>query len=228
VDISAALAADLAVLTESLHEPGADISRTLRQLATDARIAVRSYLGLSAVLAVGGYRLAFTALEDDARPEDIRASLRISFPPDVPAADEPAATTSLFLFAASPGAFLDLAADLGWLTTGSGGLGTAGFVLDEDLTVPHDPAAPSGLKTQSTVDQAVGVLIGRGDTPGQAYQHLDRLAADAGVDRLTAAEAILAELDGPSRTDPDADDGHPTHPYRSDGEAMPTRPPRDP
>ncbi|WP_157845273.1 ANTAR domain-containing protein [Pseudofrankia saprophytica] len=167
-------------------------------------------------------------LEDDAEREDIRASLRMSLPPSTPAAEDPAATTSLILFAAAPGAFLDLATDLSWLTNDSGGLGTTGFVLDEDLTVPRDPAAPSGLKTQSTIDQAVGVLIGRGNTPEQAYQHLDMLAADARVGRPTAAEAILAELDGPSWTDLGADDGRPAHPQGPDGEAIPTLPPRDP
>jgi hypothetical protein len=46
--------------------------------------------------------------------------------------------------AATPGAFLDLATDLSWLA--GDGLGPGAFVLDQDLAVPGDPAAPSGLK----------------------------------------------------------------------------------
>jgi len=225
VEISTALAADLAALTESLDEPGTDISKTLRQLAADAKLAVHSYLGLSAMFSVGGRRLDFTALEEDAKPEDIRASLRISLPPHIVGSEHPATTASLILFAATPGAFLDLATDLSWLT---GGLGTAAFVLDEDLTVLHDPAAPSGLKARSTIDQAIGVLIGQGNTPEQAHQHLDLLAAYTRVDRPTAAETILAELDQPSTTGLRTDDGHPARRYGPGRGAIPIQPPRDP
>ncbi|MBL7495616.1 ANTAR domain-containing protein [Frankia sp. CNm7] len=227
MDISTALAADLAALTESLDEPGADISQTLRKIAADTKIAVRSYLGLSVILSVAGRRLTFTALEEDTEPEDIRSSLRMSLPPDVPAPEDPAATISLILFAAAPGAFLGLATDLSWLAGDGGGLGAIGFVLDEDLAVPHDPAAPSGLKILSTIDQAIGVLIGQGDTPEQARQRLEMLATDTGIDRPTAADVILAELDRPSWTDLGAGDGRPARAHGPGGE-LPTRSPRDP
>ncbi|CAO5158918.1 ANTAR domain-containing protein [Frankia sp. AiPs1] len=227
MDISTAWAADLAALTESLDEPGTDISQTLRQLAADTKIAVHSYLGLSAILSVGGRRLEFTALEEDAEPEDIRASLRISFPPALSGSEDPAATASLILFAAMPGAFLDLATDLSWLTGSLDGLDTAAFVLDEDLTVPHDPAPPSGLKARSTIDQAIGVLISQGNTPEQAHHHLDLLAAYTRVDQPTAAEAILAEPDQPSTAGLRADDRRPAHTRPQPG-ADTHQPPQDP
>jgi hypothetical protein len=225
VDISTAWAADLAALTESLDEPGTDISQTLRQLATDTKIAVHSYLGLSAMFSVGGQRLNFTALEDDAEPDDIRASLRISLPPRVTGSEDPTATASLILFASTPGAFLDLATDLSWLAGSLGGLDTAAFVLDEDLTVLHDPATPSELKARSTIDQAIGVLISQGNTLEQAHQHLDLLAAYTRVDRPTAAETILTELDQLSTTGPHTDDGHPAHTRATGQGPTPTQPP---
>jgi hypothetical protein len=228
MEISAAWAADLAALTESLDEPGTDISQTLRQLAADTKIAVHSYLGLSAMFSVGGRRLDFTALEENAQPEDIRASLRISLPPHVFGSGDPAATASLILFAATPGAFLDLATDLSWLAGSLGGLDTAAFVLDEDLTVPHDPAAPSRLKTLSTIDQAIGVLISQGNTLEQAHQHLDLLAAYTRVDRPTAAETILAELNLPSTTGLRSDERRPAHTHDPGRGPTPTQPPRDP
>ena len=228
MDISTALAADLAALTESLDDPGTDISQTLRRLAADTKIAVHSYLGLSAMFSVGGRRLEFTAFEEDAETEDIRASLRISLPPNVSGSEDPAATASLILFAATPGAFLDLATDLSWLAGSLGGLNTAAFVLDEDLTVPHDPAAPSRLKTLSTIDQAIGVLISQGNTLEQAHQHLDLLAAYTRVDRPTAAETILAELDLPSTTGLRADERRPARTHGPGRGPTPTQPPRDP
>jgi hypothetical protein len=228
VDISTALAADLAALTESLDEPGTDISQTLWQLGADTKIAVHSYLGLSAMFSVGGQRLEFTALEEDAEPEDIRASLRISLPPHIFGSEHPATTASLILFAATPGAFLDLATDLTWLTGSLGGHDTATFVLDEDLTVLHDPATPSELKARSTIDQAIGVLISQGNTPEQAHQHLDLLAAYTRVDRPTAAETILAELDLPSTTGLRSDERRPAHTHGPGRGPTPTQPPRDP
>ncbi|WP_239309732.1 MULTISPECIES: hypothetical protein [unclassified Frankia] len=225
MDISTAWAADLAALTESLDEPGTDISQTLRQLAADTKTAVHSYLGLSAMFSVGGRRLEFTALEEDAEPEEIRASLRISLPTNVSGTEDPAATASLILFAATPGAFLDLATDLSWL---AGSLDTAAFVLDEDLTVPPDPDTPSGLKALSTVDQAIGVLISQGNTLEQAHQHLDLLAAYTSVDRPTAAETILAELDLPSTTGLRSDERRPPRAHGPDRGPTPTQPPRDP
>ncbi|SNQ50842.1 conserved hypothetical protein [Frankia canadensis] len=228
MDISTALAAYLAALTESLDEPGADISQTLRQLAADAKLAVRSYLGLSAILSFGGRRTNFTALEERVEPDDIRASLRISLPPHVFGSGDPAATAFLILFAATPGAFLDLATDLSWLTRDVDGLGSSAFVLDEDLAVPHDPAAPGGLKALSTIDQAIGVLIGQGNTPEQAHQHLEQLAADTRIDLPTAARTILGELDRPSATGLRANDGHPAPTQGAGRGAMPTQPLRDP
>ena len=228
MEISAAWAADLAALTESLDEPGTDILQTLRQLAADTKIAAHSYLGLSAMFSVGGRRLDFTALEEDAQPEDIRASLRISLPPHVFGSGDPAATASLILFAATPGAFLDLATDLSWLAGSLGGLDTAAFVLDEDLTVLHDPATPSGLKALSTIDQAIGVLISQGNTHEQAKQHLDLLAAYTRVDLPTAAETILAELNLPSTTGLRSDERRPAHTHDPGRGPTPTQPPRDP
>jgi hypothetical protein len=78
------------------------------------------------------------------------------------------------------------------------------------------------------IDQAVGVLIGRGDTPEQAYRHLDLLATNSGVERLTAAEAILAELDSPSATGLGGADGRPAGMPGSGGKMTAVERPRVP
>jgi hypothetical protein len=115
---------------------------------------VPSYGGLSITFSAGGRRVTLTALEENVEPADIRSSLRMSLPPGVPDATDPAAATSLILLAATPGAFVDLAADLRWLTTVGSSRGPGGLALDENLPVPQDPAAPSGLTMLSTINQA--------------------------------------------------------------------------
>jgi hypothetical protein len=45
------------------------------------------------------------------------------------------------------------------------------------------------------INQAIGVLIGRGHSPEQAYQRLSRPSASGVVNRLDAAAGVLASLD---------------------------------
>jgi hypothetical protein len=47
VTITAALAADLGILTAAPDEPCTDVARSLHRLAADATAAVPTYLGLS-------------------------------------------------------------------------------------------------------------------------------------------------------------------------------------
>lgn len=44
------------------------------------------------------------------------------------------------------------------------------------------------------INQAIGVMIGRGDPPGDAHAKLTAQAADAGIDRYAAAAHILRSL----------------------------------
>lgn len=57
-----------------------------------------------------------------------------------PDRDELARGPSVILYAAKPGAFIDLAADLAWLT----GRSLTDFVLDRHLILPKAPDAASG------------------------------------------------------------------------------------
>ena len=94
------------------------------------------------------------------------------------------------LFAGSPGAFVDLAADLAWLT----GRPPKDFALDEHLRIPVPDESRVSLRASSVINQAVGVLIARGYSPRRADWQLDVQAAHAGTDRHTAAQVILARL----------------------------------
>ncbi|MEO6702383.1 MAG: hypothetical protein ABI140_18265 [Jatrophihabitantaceae bacterium] len=194
--IPAALAADLRALTDALDDPAADIAATLQGLGANAGQAVDSYVGLSVGYTGGSRPFSFVLLPEPAPL--VRSSLRMSMagPPlavltGVPAIDQ-AAEIVLVLYAENPGAFVDLAADLGWLTARPGA-----FDLDldlDDLPTSSINSGMSALAKQSSIDQALGVLIGLGSTPEQARDELDRAAHTVGSPNFEAALAILSGL----------------------------------
>jgi hypothetical protein len=182
VEIAAALVADLALLSEALDEPEADVVESLRSLVADVRSSVGSYLGLTLTVTGSEPPLTITALEDDADPADVAASIRV--PLDVGGAD---IQISLVLYATTPGAFVDLAADLSWLT----GRDLGDFALDRHVIGPDKLDGADGLGAASVINQAIGVLIGRGHTPSQARRELNSRATAAGTERHIAAAEIL-------------------------------------
>lgn len=106
------------------------------------------------------------------------------------------------LYAAAPGAFVDLAADMSYAL----GLAPALLPLDDDTAAPVQSSGITGLHAQAIVNQALGVLIGRGHTPETADEELKRLAARDGGNLHTAAEAITRSTtrgDGPIASEPD-------------------------
>ncbi len=78
--ISAALAADLGILTAALDEPGADVLHSLHQLGVDAQAAVPTYLGLSVTVDGSDPPFTFTTLEDGTA-DNVRTSLRLTLRP---------------------------------------------------------------------------------------------------------------------------------------------------
>lgn len=184
--ITAAMAAALAVLTEALDEPGADIARSLQGLALDVATAVPSYLGLSVVVSQSDPPFTVTALADGAVAGDVRTSLRVVLLTGVRYGEGPA-PVALVLYAGVPGSFVDLAADLVWLT----GRSSINVILDEHLPLAGVPDTAAQLRAAMEIDQAIGVLIGRGYTLRQAHRQLDIQAAENRTDRLVEARLIL-------------------------------------
>ncbi|BBY03261.1 hypothetical protein [Mycobacterium seoulense] len=193
--IGAALAADLGILTVALDEPGADVLHSLHQLGVDAQAAVPSYLGLSVSVDGSDPPFTFTTVEDGAA-DHIRTSLRLTLPGVGDCRASP--SVALTLYAGTPGTFVDLAADLAWLT----GRPPSDFALDQHLSVPAESDAGTYLRAASVINQAIGVLIGRGYTPGQTRSELDTRADGAGIDRLTAAQVMLDTLTAEDPSEP--------------------------
>jgi hypothetical protein len=193
MDISESLTARLAALSGSLD--GVDIETQIGLLAEHATIAVASYVGMTMTVSADGQQVSLTVHVDAARP--IGASLRIPLDHPVdeapPAADGAGAHSrlgsSVVLYASAPGAFVDLAADLSHAL----GLPLTAFDLDAHV----GPAAPDegveGLVAQSAVNQAIGLLIGRGHTELSAHRELRRLADLDGGDRVAAAQQLLRD-----------------------------------
>lgn len=197
--VVAALAADLDILTLALDEPGADVLRSLHQLGVGAQAAVSSYLGLSVTVDGSDPPLTFTTLEDGAA-DDVCTSLGLTLPGVGDGRASPA--VDLVLYAGTPGSFVDLTADLTWLT----GRPPSDFALDRHLSVPAGSDARITLRTASVINQAIGVLIGRGYTPAHARREFDIQADAAGTDRHIAAQFILDKLMADAkRADPEPD-----------------------
>jgi hypothetical protein len=188
VDIAAALAADLAILTAALDEPGTDVADSLSQLIADVTVAVPTFRGLS--VTVDGIDPPFTFITwvEGAGTPEVGASLRLTLPGAGDAGLRPPVT--IVLYAGSPGTFVDLAADLAWLTARP----LSDFVLDDHLPDPAEKATGTNLSENSFINQAIGALIGQGYTPEQAERHLTAKGADAGISRHAVSLRILAGL----------------------------------
>ena len=200
--ISAALAADLGILTAALDEPATDVLHSLHRLGVDAQAAVPTYLGLSVIVDGSDPPFTFSTLEDGAA-DNVRTSLRLTLPGVGEGRAAP--LVALIFYARTPGTFVDLAADLAWLT----GRPPSDFVLDQHLSAPAGSDAGTSLRAASVINQAIGVLIGRGYTPRQAHSKLDTQADRAGTDRDTAAQFILDTLTAEDPVDAERVDQEP-------------------
>jgi len=200
--ISAALATDLGILTAALDEPAADVLHSLHRLGVDAQAAVPTFLGLSVTAAGSDPPFTFVIFEEDAA-DGVGASLSLTLPGVGEGWASP--SVALVLYARTPGTFVDLAADLAWLT----GRPPSDFALDQHLSAPAGSDAGTSLRAASVINQAIGVLICRGYTPRQAHSTLDSHAHGAGTDRYTTAQSILDTLSAADPADAERVDQEP-------------------
>lgn len=189
MEIAAALAAELGYLTAALDEPGADVGDSLRRLTAGATIAIPTFLGLSVTVVGSDPAFAFTAFVDGAGAGDVGTSLGLALPGVGARGLSPVVVV---FYAGSPGTFVDLAADLAFLTARP----LSDFALDQHLPGPAEQACATNLFEVSIINQAIGVLIDQGYTPEQAERHLEVESIAAGISRYAVGLRILAGLDG--------------------------------
>lgn len=191
MEFNAATAATLSTLTEALDEADTALGQTLRQLIAHVDAAVDSYCGLTTIASIGESHVTITAMQELAETSTVLSSLRI---PLGEAHTTPHRSTGhdieLILYATNRGAFVDLAADLSWLTHRD----LSEFVLDAHL-VP----LPTGqeLRRTSWINQAIGLLVGRGYTPELAAREIGKLATQTEQDRAWSAKHSLPGLVSP-------------------------------
>lgn len=184
MDIATTLAADLEHLLRALDLPDVDVAQTVHDLRVKVERAVPSFVGLSLTLLVSGQPVTLTSVTHD-RPT-AASSLRL--PLHLTSAVAPG--SELVLFASTPGAFVDLAADLGYVLR----------VEEGDIELDRRPTTPSrsglfGLPELAMVNRALGVLIGRGMTPEEAELRLQSEAVLRGVEVFRIAASVLSETE---------------------------------
>lgn len=193
MDLVAALAAHLATLSQALDQPDVDLETQLQALIADLERAVTSYLGLRLTVTVEGHPLSFTTYIANEAHSHIATSLMLP----LTAVSDLQDGSTLVLYAATPGAFVDLAADLSFALR----LDLSTTVLDQHRAAPTGPDGIQGLQPWSDINQAIGVLLGRGHTPASARIELRRLADLDSNNLHHAAAMVLAEAAQP-RNDP--------------------------
>lgn len=201
MEITASLAADLALLTAAQYDPAAasstDVAQTIVVFATDVRLAVPSFIGLTITVAERGEHgehapdrlvLRVRLLDEHMDADDIGTTLRLSVPTVSQQADR--ASIQIILYATRPGAFVDMAADVSFLT----GSAFDSADLDQHRGMAYERDIMGVIQAESVVGEATGVLIARGHTREQAHAELDVMAELANTDRVTEATALLATL----------------------------------
>jgi hypothetical protein len=197
VELPAALRADLDALTEALGDPGTDLTALVGAVTADIRLAIASYLGMSLTLIVDGYPLTFTLMDEAAWAAGAIDAVGAADAPVIgssvvlplPAICAAEPGSALVLYAAKPGAFVDLVADLSYAV----GLALDEFVLDAHL---EPPAGGSALYELSQVNLAIGILIERGHTIDDAHTELQRRAQRHQITVHAAARALVQALRG--------------------------------
>lgn len=191
VNIPTALIAELHLLNEALDDAASDIAATLMLLMSEAALTVPSFLGLSVLVTQAPEApMEITTFEHDPKHQAIGTSLRLRVPHDSRTGVQGPASIELILYAAHPGAFVDLAADLTWLT----GRPWRDLRVDEDLVGPRRSTDAGSLTSWSVLNQARGVLISTGLTAHEADLELDARASVTGVDRHHVAAELIAGL----------------------------------
>ena len=185
--LTPALVADLTSLTAALDDPDVDLQCSLDRLGRTLGTAISSFLGLSMTVRVDDHPITVTTTSRTAAPATVAGSPVVGASISLPL---PERAATVVFYAGSPGAFVDLAADVTHAWT----LPPGAVVIDAQLT--PDPDCDSrtevgGLAEFDVVHQAVGVLVGRGHLPAAAHHELDQQARTTGVDVIAAAHAIL-------------------------------------
>ena len=176
------LFSDLAVPDPITGQP-VDLEDSLMALIASLKRAVPSYRGLALTLVIDEQPVSVISAERG-DTSDIATSLCLSL------AWVPLLRTDsrITFYASVPGTFVDLAADLAFA------LGMEGLRLDEDIPLAL-VSDLTGVHRLSTINEAVGVLIGHGHTPDSAQRELRHISDTT---RISIQRAAVVVIENPS------------------------------
>lgn len=183
MDISKVLAADLTELMQGLDDHGVNVDSSLSMLQRDLRLAVRSLVAFRiGIRGQFGSWMVFSCAASPVHPREVASTLRVP----LPSVDESASEATMTLYAARPGAFVDLGADLAYAL----GVPLEIARIDLDLPTAVITAGVAGLDDQTTVHQAVGIMMARGLAVEEILTVLHREGLD---DQVRVAAKIVAQ-----------------------------------
>ena len=207
VDLPTALLRDLLQLSDTDVANGEALDHSLTAVVAALQATIPSYRGISLALYQHDHPVTVTAFLPPQDGEMITTSLRVLVTALVPSAH---AQSRIVFYASSPGAFVDLAADLAYLLrTAVHSFGTSATAevadhsapdgadgqhpirLDSDLPPANLLSGLTGLDELTSINRAVGMLVAEGHHPDQARAILQRRAASAGVEAHVYAARLL-------------------------------------
>lgn len=160
------------------------LADSLTRLVAALKRVTPSYRGLAIALVMDGRPVRLTLAEPSSSGA-VSTSLSMSLS-WVPALAEGSRIT---FYAAVPGSFIDLAADLAFT------LGSVDLWHDDDLP-PILASDLTDLRELLVLEKAVGILLDHGHTPDSARRLLARAAEAAGTSSGRVAEAVLDDPSG--------------------------------
>jgi hypothetical protein len=213
VDLPTALLHDLLHLSSSIGLDDDAVGAPLTATVAALRAAVPSYRGICLTIVQNDHPIRVVAFLP---PQDGKSSVTSLRVPLAALAPGFHVDSQIVFYAATPGAFVDLAADLGYALNiptitdsrpprptnspeidGHQGTdhrdGHRPIVLDGDLPPASLVSGVTGLDDLSTINRAVGILIDQGHHPNQAYVILRRHAAAASVETRVYAARLLRQ-----------------------------------
>jgi hypothetical protein len=194
VEVPAGLLGHLNDLADSIGIDAEFLHAPLTRLVDDLLAAVPSYRGLRLTIVQTGQPVTLTDLPPAESDGEVLTSLRI---PLGLMDREHDGASRVILYARTPGAFVDLAADLGYalktklVQASLDGTASHPLLLDADLPPASRISGLTGIAELAAVNRAIGLMIGRGHRREGAYDTLRREATEAGVEVHIYAARML-------------------------------------
>ena len=205
MDIPTALLNQLAQFANSVGLDAEILHLPLTNLVADLGAVIPSYSGLQVTILSSDQPVTLTELIPQQTDGAVTTSLRVPLSLLGPEHHE---GSRIIFYASTPGAFVDLAADLGYVLKaavrmdhldGDGAASDAApyaepprsLALDGDLPQNLEVSGLTGLSEFTAVNRAIGILIDRGHNAGDAYGILRRGAVAAGVATHVFAARML-------------------------------------